>query len=165
MKIKRTIDGKEYEFELTRQELNEAWWESQRLDLGFEADYRFDHNLASGGDYPSENPRTNGEAGTIPGSKAYRDAWREVFYDSWNMWEDGGFENFGNGEHPYKQIETMTLDSMLPYVKEVEKWLDAHPAADKEYIRTAVMKDYIKHINGEEPIGDIREICEKAHAS
>lgn len=65
--------------------------------------------------------------------------------------------------HPMAQVKEMTLTDMLPYVKETEKWLDAHPAADKETIRKAVMAEFRKHINGNGPMDDVSVICEKAY--
>ena len=92
MKIKRTINGQEYEFELTRKELSQALYEETENDLRKEADYAFDHYLVSEEkpDFSTDKPRVNEEAGIIPGSAAYRSAWREVFLDSHSMWEDHG---------------------------------------------------------------------------
>ena len=163
MKIKRTIDGKEYEFELTSQEMSNAWWEEEEKDTRNEADWAFDHYLAPDGNYDSDEPRINGEDGKIPGSAAYRDAWREVFVNSWMMWNDGAWMDY-IPKHPLTYYREMTLEDMLPIVKATEAWLDAHPITDREKARKAVMEAYIRHINGEEPIGDISEICEKALA-
>lgn len=60
-------------------------------------------------------------------------------------------------------VKEMTLSDMLPYVKETEKLLDAHPAADKETIRKAVMDEFRKHINGDGPMDDVSAICERAY--
>lgn len=160
MKITRTINGKEYEFELTAEELSKAWYEETERDIREEADWAFDHYLTSGGtpDFSSDEPRINGEAGLIPGSQAYRDAWREVFADSHQMWEDHGWERFMK-EHPLAQLRMMSLEDMKPVVDETEKWLSSHPGADREYVRKAVMKDFIDHIGGVEPMRNIWEIC------
>ena len=75
--------------------------------------------------------------------------------------EDGEWQRF-MAKHPFRQFDEMTLETMLPYVNETEKWLEAHPVADKEYIRGVVMKAYERHIDGEEPMGEVSEMCEKA---
>ena len=103
----------------------------------------------------------NGEPGEIPGSKAYRNAWCEMFLDSHSMWEDHEWERY-MAEHPLAQIRRMSLEDMKPVVDETEKWLGSHPGADREYIRGAVMKEFISHIWGTEPMRDIRTICVEA---
>ena len=160
LKITRTIDGKEYEFELTAKELSDAWYEETERDLRKEADWAFDHYLTETGksDFSSDDPRVTGESGIIPGSKAYRDAWREVFVDSHQMWEDHGWERFMK-EHPLTQIRRMSLEDMKPVVDETEKWLDRHPGADREHVRRAVMKEFLDHIWGTEPMREIKFIC------
>lgn len=161
MKIKRTIDGKEYEFELTQSELNEAYAEQEEKWLRYEAGWAFDNYLAEKGHDTAEKPRVNGEPGEIPGSKAYRDAWCEMFFDSHSMWEDHEWERF-MAEHPLAQIRRMSFEDMKPVVDETEKWLGSHPGADREYIRGAVMKEFVNHIWGTEPMRDIRTICVEA---
>lgn len=160
MRITREIDGKEYEFELTAEELSNAWYEETENDLRKEADWAFDHYLSSEEtpDFSSDEPRINGEASLIPGSEAYRNAWREVFVDSHQLWEDHGWERF-MAEHPLTQLRRMSLEDMKPVVDETEKWLNSHPGADREYVRQAVMKEFINHIWGTEPMRNIWEIC------
>ena len=154
MKIKRTIDGKEYEFELTGQELSNAWWEAEEDDIRKEADYQFDFGLCAersdGLDYDS--PRTDGDEGTIPGSTAYRDAWRETFVDSWMMWNDGAWGEYIQ-KHPLTYYKEMTLNDMLP---------EAHPVVDREVARKAVMDEFRKSISGEGPMsGTPAEILDR----
>ena len=162
MKITRTINGQNITIELTAKELSDAWWEETINDLQREADYAFDCNLSKDMAYPGETPRINNEPGDIPGSEAYRDAFRETFVDSYYMWEDHAWEDYMR-IHPMAQFREMTLSDMLPYVKETEKWLEAHPAADKETIRKAVMAEFRKHINGDSPMDDVSAICERAY--
>lgn len=160
MKIKRTIDGKEYEFELTANELSNAWYEEQEKELKYEADWAFDHCIAQD-KYSNNEPRINDEPGAIPGSKAYRDAWRETFLDSWMMWEDHAWEEYMS-IHPLAQYKEMTLNDMLPYVQETEKWLEAHPVVDREVARKAVMDEFRKSISGEGPMsGTPAEILDR----
>ena len=161
MKIKRTIDGKEYEFELTQSELNEAHAEQEEKWLRYEAGWAFDNYLAEKGYDTAEKPRVNGEPGKIPGSEAYRNAWCEMFLDSHSMREDHEWERY-MAEHPLAQIRRMSLEDMKPVVDETEKWLGSHPGADREYIREAVMKEFISHIWGTEPMRDVRTICVEA---
>ena len=158
MKITRTIDGKEYEFELTDLEIYQAHAEREEQWLRYEAGWAFDNHLAEKGYDTAEKPRINGEPGEIPGSEAYRDAWCEMFLDSHSMWEDHGWERFMT-EHPLAQIRRMSLEDMKPVVDETEKWLDSHPGADKEHVRKAVMKEFLDHIWGIDPMRDIKIIC------
>lgn len=161
MKIKRTIDGKEYEFELTDMEIYQAHAEREEQWLRYEAGWAFDNYLAEKGCSTAEAPRVNGEPGEIPGSEAYRNAWCEMFLDSHSMWEDHGWERY-MAEPPLAQIRRMSLEDMKPVVDETEKWLGSHPGADREYIRRAVMKEFIDHIWGTEPMRDVRTICVEA---
>lgn len=165
MRIMREIDGKEYAFELTEEELSQAWYEETENDLRKEADWAFDHYIAGNGkpDFSSDEPRINGEPGLIPGSEAYRDAFREIFVDSHELWEDHGWERFMS-EHPLAQIRMMSLEDMKPVVDETEKWLSSHPGADREYIRKAVMKEFIDHIWGVEPMREVKLICMDAYS-
>lgn len=153
MKIKRTVEGKEYEFELTSQELSNAWWEAEEDDIRKEADYQFDFGLCAerGACRDCDAPRTDGDEGQIPGSAAYRDAWRETFFDTWVMWEDGAWEEY-IPKHPLTYLKEITLNDMLPYVQETEKWLENHPIVDKEVARKAVMDEFRKSIGGEGPM-------------
>ena len=149
-KITRIIEGKEYEFELTENELSNAWYEWTVNELEFEADWAFDHYLAKD-KYKSNAPRINNEPGQIPGSEAYRDAWRETFLDSWMMWNDGAWEEY-IPMHPFTCYKEMTLETMLPYIQETEKWLKTHPIVDREVARKAVMDEYRKSISGDAPM-------------
>lgn len=163
MKIKRTIDGKEYEFELTSQELSNAWWEAEENDIREEADFQFDFGLCAEGDdgHDLDSPRMDGDEGMIPGSTAYRDAWRETFVDSWMMWEDGAWGEY-IPKHPLTYLKEMTLNDMLPYVQETEKWLKSHPVVDREVARKAVMDEFRKSISGEGPMsGTPAEILDR----
>lgn len=159
-KITRIIEGKEYEFELTENELSSAWYEWTVSELEFEADWAFDHYLAKD-KYKSNAPRINNEPGQMPGSEAYRDAWRETFLDSWMMWNDGAWEEY-IPKHPLTCYKEMTLETMLPYVQETEKWLKTHPIVDREVARKAVMDEFRKSISGEGPMsGTPAEILDR----
>lgn len=158
MKITRTIDDREYEFELTDMEIYQAHAEREEQWLRYEAGWAFDNYLAEKGYDTAEKPRINGEPGEIPGSEAYRDAWCEMFLDSHSMWEDHGWERFMT-EHPLAQIRRMSLEDMKPVVDETEKWLGCHRGADREHVRKAVMKEFIDHVWDIEPMRDIKVIC------
>lgn len=113
----------------------------------------FDHYLVSEEkpDFSTDKPRVNGEAGIIPGSAAYRSAWREVF-------QDHGWERF-MVEHPLAQIRRMSLEDMKPVVDETEKWLGSHPEANREHVRGIVMTEFLNHIWGINPMRNIHAIC------
>lgn len=163
MTIKRTVEGKEYEFELSSQELSNAWWEAEENDIRKEADFQFDFGLCAerSNGLDLDSPRTDGDEGPIPGSAAYRDAWRETFVDSWMMWNDGAWEEYIQ-KHPLTCYKEMTLKTMLPYVQETEKWLEAHPVVDREVARKAVMDEFRKSISGEGPMsGTPAEILDR----
>lgn len=158
MKITRTIDGKEYEFELTDMEIYQAHAEREEQWLRYEAGWAFDNYLAEKGYDTAEKPRVNGEPGEIPGSAAYRDAWCEMFLDSHSMWEDHAWERFMIN-HPITQIRQLALEEIKPVIDETEKWLDSHPGADREHVRGAVMKEFLNHVWGIDPMRDIKIIC------
>lgn len=151
MKITRTIDGVEHEFELTNAELLEAYTDVMEADLRYEADYQFDEGIVADDNRTAgsqEVMRVHGEPGPIPGYKAYRNAFEELYVNLWYMWEDGLWEDH-MPKHMLTVFREEALSCLKPFADDLERHLLELPEKKRAGKRRAVMKKYLQIVTYE----------------